>query len=84
MPEEIKENVDNLLKIYLPKLEHISNTGGASTIHEANRLISLINGWYQIALKDKELGNNRYLSSIVTCREYIRTAELWLIEIAKD
>ena len=80
--EKIYNNVKNLMSIYIPKLETISNGGNSSTIHESNRLLLLIKSYYENAEYWHKVKDKRELSSIVTCEEYIKTAVMWMEKIA--
>ena len=76
------DDVKNLAELVVPKLEAVRDGGSASTIHEANRLICMIQSW--ISLTERPAPTRSAESALVTAREYIRTAELWLTELVKD
>ena len=75
------DDVKNLSELIIPKLEAVRDGGDASTIHEANRLICMIRSW--ISLSERPAPNVSIMSATVTAREYIRTAEMWLLDLVK-
>ena len=68
----------NAHALILPKLRALANSGDGAIIHDANSWIGRITGWESLY--------NYYsdLPHLVTWREYIRSAELWMIEKAKE
>ena len=67
----------NLEKIIIPKLKAISESGNSSTIHRANNLLAVI---------DCSKRNAEYFKRIdyvITYKEYLKTAEEWLIDLVK-
>jgi hypothetical protein len=79
MSQELSlDYVENLANLIVPKLETIGRGNGAY-VHRANQLITIIRGRLRLA---KEIGGSS--CELVTCREYVRTAEMWLAEIALE
>jgi len=73
------EDVDHLYDLILPRLEAVRNSGDSSKIHRANQLIATILGYRNWAHRAQ---NVEAVYVLVTYREYIKTAEMWLAEIA--
>ncbi len=76
---EYYEYVLNLHNLIIPKLKALRDSGnGTNIIHDSNQKLSVIYGWKSLYERDKRI------SSLVTWREYIRSAELWMEQIAKN
>lgn len=78
MDEYTYEYVKRLHDLIIPKLQAYSNSGDGSIIHTANHHIGVIKGWESLYNYYKDT------QRLVTWREYIRTAEMWLIEKGKE
>lgn len=78
MNEYHYDYVLRLHELIIPRLESTRNFGDASTIHKANSFIGTIYGWKSLYEREHEF------TDLVTWREYIRSAELWLIEKGKE
>jgi hypothetical protein len=79
---KLLKEVDNLKRIYLPKLEFIINSGNSSTIHDALIHNVIIDNIYHLALKYHERNDSKDIEYLIKCKEKILFTINWLEKIA--